>query len=183
MVFEDPHLKEVFPDPPLVAYKRNRNIRDLLIQAKVPPPFKPYPKRRTNGMRKCYKCSTCPYILEGNKVKLKNRFWNITHNVDCSSENIIYLIECNIERCKARYIGETDRTLRERIYEHKSYINNKMKNKATGYHFNLPGHSIDNLTITILEQVKKNDTLYRRERERFYIRTFNTYYNGMNRKP
>ena len=58
-----------------------------------------------------------------------------------------------------------------------------MKNKATGYHFNLPGHSIDNLTITILEYVKKYDTLYRWERERFYFRTFNKYYDGMNRKP
>ena len=31
MVFEDPHIIEVFPDPPLVAYKRNINPRDLLI--------------------------------------------------------------------------------------------------------------------------------------------------------
>ena len=32
----DPRLKEIFPDPPLVAYKRPQNIRDKLIRSKVP---------------------------------------------------------------------------------------------------------------------------------------------------
>ena len=48
-------------------------------------------------------------------------------------------------------------------------------------HFNLPGHSLNDLTVTILEQVKVNDQMYREEREHFLIRQFNTYYNGVNR--
>ena len=32
-----PKLKEVFPDPPLIAYKRQKNLRQVLIRAKVPP--------------------------------------------------------------------------------------------------------------------------------------------------
>ena len=59
--------------------------------------------------------------------------------------------------------------------EHRGYISNIFSNKATGHHFNLPGHSINNVTVTIIEKVKKNDTQYRKEREKFHIRKFNTY--------
>ena len=34
---QDPRLKEVFPAPPLVAYKRPQNIKEKLIRSKVPP--------------------------------------------------------------------------------------------------------------------------------------------------
>ena len=43
MVNQDPYLSEVFSQPPLTAYKRQKNIRDLLIRAKVPSDHKPYP--------------------------------------------------------------------------------------------------------------------------------------------
>ena len=36
MVNRDQHLKEVFPVPPLTGYKRQRNLRDMLVRAKVP---------------------------------------------------------------------------------------------------------------------------------------------------
>ena len=36
--------------------------------------------------------------------------------------------------------------------------------QATGEHFNLPGHSISNMKVTIVERVKKNDDQYRKER-------------------
>ena len=40
-----------------------------------------------------------------------------------------------------------------------------MEKNATGEHFNLPGHSLSDLSIVILEQVKKKDDLYRKESE------------------
>ena len=91
--------------------------------------------------------------------------------------------ECNKNNCGKHYIGESERELKTRISEHKGYINNRKLNMATGAHFNLPGHSIDHMTVTILEQVKKLDTAYRKEREHFYIRKFNTFYKGLNRTP
>ena len=60
---ENPHMKSIFPKPPLVAYKRPMNIRDKLIRAKVPPPQTSRPKRIKNGMAKCNKpCAICPYV-------------------------------------------------------------------------------------------------------------------------
>ena len=53
---QDPYLAEVFPLPPLVAYKRPPNIKDKLIRAKVPeqPPLRP--KRNLTGIKKCNNC-------------------------------------------------------------------------------------------------------------------------------
>jgi hypothetical protein len=37
--------------------------------------------------------------------------------------------------------------------------------------------------ITILEKMKTSDESYRKERERYLINKFNTYYKGINRMP
>ena len=37
MAAQDQYLEEVFPEPPLISYKRQRNIRESIIRAKVTP--------------------------------------------------------------------------------------------------------------------------------------------------
>ena len=89
-------------------------------------------------------------------------------------------MECDKENCHKKYIGETGRIFKYRLDEHRGYINTKDESQPTGAHFNLPGHSLANLKATIIEQVLVNTELYRKERETFYIRKFNTY-DGMNK--
>ena len=67
---QDPYMAEVFPQPPLVAYKRPPNIKDKLIRAKIPDPPPTRPKRNRNGMKRCNKCPICPYIQVGQTTKL-----------------------------------------------------------------------------------------------------------------
>ena len=133
-------------------------------------------------MKKCgQNCPVCPYILEGNGVKINQNEWKIMKNVSCTSFNIVYLIKCNKNNCKDNiYIGETGRLFKKRISEHIGYITNKVTSQATGEHFNLPGHSMANVTVTILELVKFNNEPYRKERERYFIRKFNASKSGMN---
>ena len=102
--------------------------------------------------------------------------------MNCESYNVIYLLECQKERCKERYIGETGRLLKFRLAEHRGYINNKVESQASGSHFNQPGHSLADLKVTILEQVKINSEEYRKERESYFIRKFNTYHQGLNKQ-
>ena len=103
------------------------------------------------------------------------------HKVNCESFNIVYLIECTKENCKeSKYIGETGRLFKFRLAEHRGYIVNKDETQATGLHFNLPGHNLAHMQATILELVNRNSEKYRKEREKFYIRKFNTYYRGLN---
>ena len=55
--------------------------------------------------------------------------------------------------------------------------------QATGYHVNQPGHSIDNVKVTILEKVKSRETNYRKEQEQYLIQKLNTVRNGLNKMP
>ena len=61
---QDPYLKEVFPEPPMVAFRRAKNLKDILIKARVPPSKPAREKRVVKGMTPCNKpnCETCPYI-------------------------------------------------------------------------------------------------------------------------
>ena len=184
MTGQDEHLATVFQDPPLVAFKRQKNLSDFLIRAKLPPKLETHQKRKLNGMKSCKKCIICPFIKEGKIVKGNNFKWHINRSMNCTSErNIIYMIECSKETCKKRYIGETKHDLKTRISQHLGYINTKKLDQPTGKHFNEPGHSKANLKTTILEKVKVNDLQYRKEREHYHIQKFQTFYRGLNLKP
>ena len=82
-----------------------------------------------------------------------------------------------------KYVGETKQILKFRLADHRGYVNTQDLTKATGLHFNSPGHSLSDLRITVLEKVRSDDDLYRKEREKYFIRKFNTFYKGLNRQP
>ena len=135
-------------------------------------------------MKACGKqCSICPFIHEQKKISFNNFTWNINQKLDCNTSNIIHIIECTKDNCKSIYIGESERPLRKHTLEHKGYIQNHMLDKATGEHFNMPGHDITCMKVSIIEKVRKLCVLYRKEREKYFIRKFNSYYKGMNKQP
>jgi len=58
-----------------------------------------------------------------------------------------------------QYVGETGRTLRDRVTDHVSCIRLK-KQTPIGLHFNQAGHSLKNFTILAIEQFDdKSDAL------------------------
>ena len=134
------------------------------------------------GMSKCNKpCQACPFIKEGNVIKYgRNKKWQILVKANCETENIIYMIEC--EKCDERYIGESKRSIAERFSEHKGYVNKIFPKEATGVHFNLPGHKVSDMKITILQKLYTENTEYRKEKEKYLINKFNTFYKGINRE-
>ena len=60
--------------------------------------------------------------------------------------------------------------------QHIGYVRIKVLTKATGEHFNLPGHDKSNMKFTILEKVRSTDPLYGREREKLHIRKSSTHF-------
>ena len=179
---QNQNLKECFPQPPLIAYRRQANLRNFLVKSKLPPTPERYPRRDLKGTKRCGKaCTACPFIEEGKQVKInKEETWIINKHLTCESFNIIYMLEC--KKCYQRYIGTSGRKLKFRLSDHRGYITNQVVSKATGAHFNLPGHSLADLTVRILEQTKSQDEDYRLEREKYFIRKFNTFNKGINRE-
>ena len=181
MVHKNSYLAEVFTRPPLTAYRRQPNLRNYLIRAKLPKNERN--KRVIKGMKKCGKgCPACPYIKEGKSVKINNKEWKINKPYDCNSFNVVYAVICKKEKCKKAYLGETKRMLKFRLADHCGYVRNQTLDQATGEHFSLPGHSLSDLSITVIEQSKRNNNLYRKEREEYHINRFNTFYKGLNKK-
>ena len=69
------------------------------------------------------------------------------------------MLICEKDNCKQktghtnRYIGETERTLKDRISDHIGYINTNKSKEPAGQHFNLPGHTKSDIRVLILEKV------------------------------
>ena len=178
-----PHMATIFPKAPLIAYKRPMNIRDKLIRAKVPPKTSNRPKRIKAGMKKCNKpCSICPYVNE--QKFIKSSATNVTKELSkqhtCKDRNIVYIINC--KKCKQQYIGETDRTLKDRMLEHLGYVRREETSQATGFHFNQPGHQMSDMSISVFERINSYDPQYRKTRESYWIGQFDLLRQGINRK-
>merc|ERR1711942_160489 len=103
---QDPYLKSVFPSPPLIAYKRQKNIRESLIKVKVYPQ-NTRDQRYIPGMKKCGKCLICNYKKEGKSILGRSFTWKIVKSLSCDSFNVVYMIDCQKERCRQGYIGVT----------------------------------------------------------------------------
>lgn len=143
------------------AYCRNKNLAELL----APRINRPNNNNNNNnsddsnndtvlGCDKCnsIRCKACPSV---NCTKTFNsaytrRQYTIKGSFNCRSNNIIYLITCTL--CNMQYVGETQRKLSERLTDHRSNIT-LQKNTPIANHFNLPGHSINNLSITVIDCV------------------------------
>ena len=191
MCREDPYLKEVFPKPPLVAYRRQKTTGNYLIRAKLPGPDTRI-KRKLPGMHRCLKsgreCAICPWVQEGKIAKSSSNMYRkeITSHLTCQSSNVVYIITCI--KCNLQYVGETDHTLKERFSEHNGYVRTKKVSQTTGAHFNLPGHSIDDMRIMAIEKIsdrgpQNRGPQYRKEMEKENIANFNTYHRGLNKTP
>ena len=94
MINQDNMLKEIFEQPPITAFKRQRNIKYIIIRAKVPEQIKNYLERKINGMFKC------PFI-EKKRIKTnKDSTWKVNSNFKCDNLSTIYLIECKMDKCE-----------------------------------------------------------------------------------
>ena len=130
-------------------------MRQHFIRAKVPNQQN-YPKRIVKGMRKCGdNCTVYPYIRESKKIKINGKKWKINQEVNSKSYNVVYAVICKKDNCREVYIGETKRYIKSRLDDHCGYIVNLKLDQSTGFHLNHPGHSLSDMTFTVLERVKE----------------------------
>ena len=161
----NPHLRNTF-DLPLVAYKRPRNLRDLLTSRPRADPKGPS-KDRPNGTFPCEvaRCKTCENVCNIETFRYKT---NDTHLVQehftCASTSVVYLISCGHPKRNAVYVGETGCTLRERMNGHRFAVKNKT-DTPVAHHFSTSEHS---LKISVL-QAAPTAVVQRRLLEKLWI--------------
>ena len=138
----DPETKHIFSLPPLISFKRDKNLGNFLVRSAFK--FNDQPGTFTC---KRTRCKTCPFISNTVKISGPNRSVKVTDQFTCISTNVIYCITSTL--CKKIYIGETGRRLADRFREHlrDAEQNNTDASKPVARHFNLPNHSHQNMTI------------------------------------
>ena len=93
------------------------------------------------------------------KAKHSDHKVELSKHYDCNTKSIVYIIECR--KCGDQYIGQTMHSLRDRFLDHLGYARREEVEKTIGGHFNLPGHKLSDMSISVLESVKERNTYYR----------------------
>ena len=180
LILQNENMKEILPQPPMVAYKQPQNLKGVLCRAKVPkkPKVTRAARHVTTGLSKCFKpyCAMCPFINTCPLVKASNssEILQMKSSYNCFTKSVIYVITC--KKCQAQYVGQTGRHLKERIAEHIQNIKSKTKTPV-GQHFNKQGHSLQQLSVQVIEEEKTQSKLRREIRESFWIKKFKSTIN------
>ena len=166
----DPKMAEIYDKPPLFAYKRDRNLRQLLVRSKLSTCTHQFPP----GTSPCNnpKCKTCPFVSNCTVLQGPKKSFYIKKHFTCNTENVVYAISCTT--CKMIYIGETGRSLSIRFKEHLADTLHH-RDKPVANHFNLPNHTTGSMRVQGLWRLMDEDTAKRKERESYLIQLLGTY--------
>ena len=116
----------------------------------------PIPEYFNNNISPCDSnaCFTCNSFISDQSFKrnLIGRIYQIQtyERLTCGSSNVVYTIHC--VPCGLMYVGETGRSLRSRINGHRAGII-KDGQSLLYEHFRLPGHSVADMKVQILEKI------------------------------
>ncbi|PIK39363.1 hypothetical protein BSL78_23804 [Apostichopus japonicus] len=148
----------------------------LLVCAAVPPltsnphPFSMVPSNVIVLLR-CIVCSH--HIVESNSIT--SHSMQLTHktkgHITCTTTNVIYLISCRV--CGIQYVAKP-KTLKKRFYGHRSTDNTMKTETPVGEHFNLPNHTINDMSPQGIESLGSRPDLVRISRERLWMQRLRT---------
>ena len=112
-------MKELFNERPMLAYRRDKNSCDMLVHKKTAK-LVCLPKSRCE-------CKVCQALHEGEvfDVAGKQRYKPV-QDPACSLQNVVYALVLLCRQCeKTIYVGETGRSVTERISEHLRDVKNQ----------------------------------------------------------
>ena len=173
MLLSDPATRTIFPELPLVSYRRDRNLRDYLVHS----------AERSDsdaGTFACRhpRCLTCRHTTSQTILQSPKRLYTIRDRFTCQSENVVYSIICR--RCGCLYIGETGRRLRERFSEHLRSVRNNSPGFPVAEHFNSTSHSLNDIMICGLKQCSGDNTHRKNQEMRLIFELGTLKPNGLN---
>lgn len=145
-LYRPEHLKEVFKQPPMLAFRRDRNLGDMLVHGKLNRVMR---QRSGSGFVRCREnCKVCEILeeecSEGQDIGRSDK-------CNCLVKNVVYGIY--YRKCKGIvYVGETSRTVGERLKEHMADVR-LGRDRAVAHHFRGEGHDIEDIGFKVLELI------------------------------
>ena len=169
-------MRNIFPSDPMVAYKRGRNLRDLLVHRKTRVLISKQGASKSDCCGK--ECVICRRMYaDGDRVAGAREGHVTTYDrtIGCRSVNVIYGIWCAVCRYVC-YVGETGGCLYSRVQNHLSSIraSNPAVTLPVRGHFCAQGHSVNDVRVVGLERVWRQHVEYRRVREKRWMNLLGT---------
>jgi peptide-methionine (R)-S-oxide reductase len=174
----------LFENNPIYGYRRNQNLKDDLVHAKITP--SPTPDsliKRRKAERKCKSknCRYCPRLETTGSIPSTSgdHIYPTRTDITCNSNNLIYCIKCR--KCNILYVGQTKNSIKERFKSHFYSITHPHNLDTTvGRHFSHRSHQgIEDTKILVLEFIlaPPNTTAAQRlrdEKEKMWIHRLST---------
>ena len=172
-----PELKSLFPQPPMVAFRRARNIRDKVMRADQ---HRRHSANQVSSSQVRGRSQLAQFI---NPLQtITNQKTKRTCQIGggpATTKGAIYAAECN--KHKLLYIGQTERTLSTRFNNHRSDVIHQPHVCKLTEHFNQNSCSMDtDLQVSVLEQVSGSRALREYKEDRWITRLQTVAPNGMN---
>ena len=162
-------LKRIFPEKPLVAYRRPKSLKDILVRAKLNSQANPNTVGYS-GPCNTSRCQTCKIMRPLQTFKsMLGATSSIKGTFRCKKMNAVYLIGC--KACKKQYVGETRQALNKRVNLHRSdWKIRKFNRSPVAEHFSAAGHSFEDVELCVIEAKETWSDPQRKERETYWIR-------------
>ena len=195
MINRDQRMGRAFPNQPRPAFKRGKNIKELLCRAKLPP------AKRVNtrgagqdarsGLHRCNRglnrnsCAACPFITNRpaeviKKIRLHSgKEITVDSKLTCKTKSFLYLLWSSKAPQKI-YLGSCCREPRERLREHKYDIENE-REVAVSQHFMDTRSQVEDLVFRPFMRVKSRCRWVLRHYENRMIDKLNLIEEGVNR--
>ena len=177
MIRNDPSMKAIFPSPPIVSYRKQRNLRDHLVRADHrKPTMTSTVQPKTNR--------TCIQDCMNHSGKVTNDKANITLNVrggNSNDKNVIYAAKCL--KCRLLYVGYTTTPLNVRFNNNRSHIRKNLDTCELVQHF--ANNSCDfqqDLELTVLQHVSGSRQRLELEEDKWIARLDTKHPNGLNER-
>jgi hypothetical protein len=189
LVSRDPRVLDYMPKPPMVCYSRTKNLRDILVRSKVPPPQYRQARRQVQqGFHKCRKradCCVCPHSTNTttHTCNFTGESYPIKGSLSCDTSGVIYSVTCTKQTAVCaqlrgpQYIGCTGRPAKTRFSEHLGSVTQQCQlntQKPVGVHFRVAGHSHSDMVFLPIEKVHSRDKFVLEARESFWIKQYNS---------
>ena len=108
-------LREELWHPPLIAFCRPRNLRDLFVRTTLT-----ITSHESPGNHSCWgpRCKKCPILMATGEFSshLTTKVFKVKFSASYKSSNVIYLITCR--RCGLQYVGEMGQPLHMNVNGH-----------------------------------------------------------------
>ena len=155
----DEHRK-VFPAPPIIAFRRCKNLKDILVRARLS--NRGQGGTHNKGCTCCGKarCQVCNVMsnCDSFKSKVTGKEYKINYSFNCDSSNVVYLLECNV--CGVQYVGSTNTPFRLRFNNYKA-CNRKFSQGSSVpqaeffRHFSGEGHRgfLQDIRVSIIDRL------------------------------